>query len=68
MTPFDAPTARPNEPVDTGVGTAGTDQGMSAADAARLARYLPAMVEMAQRPDATPQFKNYVRLLRARVG
>lgn len=34
----------------------------------RLKRYLPAMMEMASRPDSTSQFRNYVRTLRAKVG
>lgn len=41
---------------------------MTPEDMDRLSRYLPALIEMAQRPDSTPSFRNYVRLLRAKVS
>lgn len=66
-----APTGRPNEPVTAGLGgPPGEDPlraQMTAEDLDRLKRYLPALIEMAQRPDATASFRNYVRLLRAKV-
>lgn len=73
VTPLSAPSTRPNEPVTTGLGTGGAGldglaQAQEQGDLDRLRRYLPALVEMANRPDATPGFINYVRLLRARVG
>lgn len=71
-TAFDAPTARPDEPVQTGLGlgASGVDLGqqLSQQDLDRLKRYLPALMEMASRDDATPSFRNYVRTLRAKVG
>ena len=71
LVPFGAPTARPDEPVDTGLGlgAAGVSaaEQMEAGDLERLKRYLPALMEAASRPDATPSFKNYVRILRSKV-
>lgn len=68
-----APTARPDQPIDAGLGQGGAGlsglrDAQQAGDLDRLKRYLPALVEMANRPDATPGFRNYVRLLRAKVG
>lgn len=66
-----APTGRPDEPVTAGLGgPPGADPlaaQMKAEDLDRLKRYLPALIEMAQRPEATSSFRNYVRLLRAKV-
>jgi hypothetical protein len=73
ITPMGAPTTRPDQPITAGMGqgAAGLDglaKAQEAGDLDRLKRYLPALVEMANRPDATPGFRNYVRLLRAKVG
>lgn len=73
LTPLGAPTTRPDQPIDSGLGQGGAGLGglqdaQQAGDLDRLKRYLPALVEMANRPDATPGFRNYVRLLRAKVG
>jgi hypothetical protein len=68
-----APTARPDQPITAGLGKGGAGldalaKSQESGDLDRLKRYLPALVEMANRPDATPGFRNYVRLLRAKVG
>jgi hypothetical protein len=73
MPTLGAPTTRPDEPVTTGIGAGGAglgavQQAQTQGDLDRLKRYLPALIEMAGRPDATPSFRNYVRLLRAKVG
>lgn len=76
LVPLDAPTQRPDEPVTAGaalgpgVGPEALGLGPEAEDAEdleRLRRYLPALMEMASRPDSTASFRNYVRVLRARV-
>ena len=73
LIPMDAPSTRPSEPITKGLGAGGAglgglDAAREAGDLDRLRRYLPALTEMATRPDATPGFINYVRLLRAKVG
>jgi len=40
---------------------------MASADIVKLRAYLPAMLEMANRPDATASFINYVRMLKAKA-
>lgn len=70
---LDAPSARPSEPITKGLGLGGAGmdglgKAQEAGDLDRLRRYLPALTEMANRPDATPSFVNYVRLLRSKVG
>jgi hypothetical protein len=53
-----------------GVGPDALGLGPSAemeADTERLKTYLPALIEMANRPDSTSSFRNYVRQLRSRV-
>lgn len=76
LTPLDAPTQNPDEPVTAGAATGpgvGPDAlGITPAaaetrDLAKLRAYLPALLEMANRPDATQSFINYVRELRARA-
>lgn len=68
MTPFSAPTAYPDEPINTpATGLPNQTQQLAQGDLERLERYLPALMEMANRPDSTPSFRNYVRLLRAKV-
>lgn len=70
--PFSAPTAYPDQPVTAGLGAAVApnplDQQMDQQDLDQLRKYLPALMEAASRPDATQSFRNYVRLLRAKVG
>jgi hypothetical protein len=70
-TPFNAPSARPDEPITSGLGmgAAGVSaaEQMQAGDLEKLRAYLPALIEAAGRPDATPSFKNYVRILRSKV-
>lgn len=73
---FGGPTQFPDRPVThgaeggpgagpeaLGVDNPGTD---SPQDLDRLRSYLPALVEMASRPDSTSSFRNYVRVLRAK--
>lgn len=76
IVPLDAPTTRPDEPVTAGaaagpgVGPEAIGLGAKAIeseDLDRLRRYLPALVEMANRPDSTASFRNYVRLIRAKT-
>src|SRR5690348_7314936 len=73
---LDAPSTRPDEPVTAGsplgpgIGPEAIGlgpQAVEAEDLDRLRRYLPALVEMANRPDATASLRNYVRLLRAKL-
>ena len=76
LTPLDAPSARPGEEVTSGaalgpgVGPEALGLGPSAMqdeDTERLKTYLPALIEMANRPDSTSSFRNYVRQLRSRT-
>lgn len=69
-----APTQNPNEPVTSGAATGpgpGLDSlGLSNPDAANvkaLAPYLPSLEIMAAQPNATPAFKNFVRVLRGNM-
>lgn len=73
-TPFGAPTANPDEPVTAGAASgpgAGSEAlgiGDPQAENARaMLPYLPAMEIMASSPQATPAFRNYVRLLRGQM-
>ena len=77
LVPLDAPTGRPDEavtagsPVGPGVGPDAIGLGPKAEegeDLDRLRRYLPALVEMANRADSTASFRNYVRLVRSKVS
>lgn len=69
---FGDPTAYPERAITTGLGGSNQAIDMQAQiqekDLERLRRYLPALVEMANRPDATASFRDYVRMLRAKVG
>lgn len=76
ITPLDAPTERPDEPVTTGmdrgpgagrasIGIPQTSQQQSARDASQIARYLPALEEAANRPGVPPSFIRFVRHLRS---
>ena len=50
------------------MGLASDPAVMASEDIVKLRAYLPAMLEMANRPDATASFKNYVRLLKAKAS
>ena len=76
LVPLDAPTERPDEPVTAGAALgAGIgpeqiglgDAAIESEDMTRLKTYLPALLEMASRPDSTASFRNYVRLVRAKA-
>lgn len=73
VTPLFAPTERPEEPITAGApfgegpgpapGKALSDE--SAEEARMLARYLPALENIANSPQGTPTFRRFVRFLRA---
>lgn len=76
LIPMGAPTQNPGEPI-----TAGMPQGpgpgstmpptpptLSPADAQRLQGYIPTLVLLASREDASPATKQFVRQLRAELG
>jgi hypothetical protein len=76
IVPMGAPTQNPGEPI-----TAGMPQGpgpgstmpptpptLSPADAQRLQGYIPTLVLLASREDASPATKQFVRQLRAELG
>ena len=73
VTPLDAPSARPNEPITAGLPVGGGPGpeavGLLAANtdtgAKDLAQYLPMLEFMASRPGASAQTRNFVRRLRA---
>lgn len=76
LTPLDAPSARPGEPVTDGAALGpgagaeaiGADRAtVDPQDAERLRGYLPALIELANRPDSTVELRNYVRTVRALV-
>lgn len=67
LTPLRAPTAYPEEPVTARPTGRGPSDAV-AQDLDRLRRYLPALMEMASRPSSSPSFRNYVRMLRSKVG
>jgi hypothetical protein len=76
LTPLDAPTARPGEPVTAGapVGPGvgpeaiGLDSGGQVrGDLEKLRRYLPAFIAQANRPEATDSFRQFVRQLRTEL-
>lgn len=73
VTPLNAPTQRPNEPVTSGART-GAGPGMSALGVAApdnsairqyMADALPMMEVAASQPFAGPEFRQFVRLLRS---
>jgi hypothetical protein len=79
LTPLNAPTERPDEPVHTGAvmgNSAGpevmTAPGMLAAqnneDIAKLAAYLPVYAQIADAPTTTNAFRNYYRYLKSQVN
>lgn len=74
LTPLSAPTALPNTPVTAGAGYGagpGVDalglpqslEDMSKADAGELRRYLPVLIDVAQRPDTPQGTRDFVREL-----
>jgi hypothetical protein len=74
VTPINAPTERPDEPITTGVASgpgAGPEALMLPAaddtneEKQRLLSYLPALEVAAQSPNSSQAFRNYVRVLRA---
>jgi hypothetical protein len=76
LTPLDAPTARPDEPVTAGapvgpgVGPEAIGLGPGAArqaDLQQLKAYLPVLIAQANRPNSTRGFRNFVRRLRAEM-
>lgn len=74
LTPLDAPSNRPGEPVTAGVpigpGVGMEALGLQSADAIdieEIAKYLPTLELMASQPSATTATRNWVRRLRAMV-
>lgn len=77
VTPLYAPTERPNEPITSGIAMGdgpgpevlGINQPSADTDAdrQRLLSYLPALETIAQSPNSSQSFRNYVRLLRANL-
>jgi hypothetical protein len=76
VTPFDAPTARPNEPVTAGAEMgagmgpqqAGIQTNLTAADAQAMAPMLKSLEIIANLPNSNPSTRNFVRQLRANLG
>lgn len=76
LTPLDAPTGRPDEPVTAGA-AAGPGVGpeaiglgpgaTKAADLQQLRAYLPVLIAQANQPTSTREFRNFVRRLRAEM-
>ena len=77
VTPLYAPTQRPDEPITAGIPMGagpgpevlGINQPSADTDAdrQRLLSYLPALETIAQSPNSSQSFRNYVRLLRANL-
>jgi hypothetical protein len=76
VTPINAPSERPDEPVTTGIAMgpgAGPEAltlpgaGDTNEDKQRLLSYLPALEVAAQSPNSSQAFRNYVRVLRANL-
>lgn len=74
VTPFHAPTERPNEPVTAGnplgpgpgpeaMGVAGGQQD----SLERFRPYLPVLIQVANRPESSAAFRNFVRYLRGNL-
>lgn len=75
ITPLNAPTQRPNEPVTAGApsgpgpGPAAIGLGMTAreqseVDTRQIARYLPSLERMANQPGVPPSFVRFVKYVR----
>lgn len=73
--PLDAPTQRPDEPVTAGVpsgpgvgpeaiGVGLSNRDQSKVDARQIARYLPSLERMANRPGVPPSFVRFVKYVR----
>jgi hypothetical protein len=77
ITPLYAPTQRPDEPITAGIPMGagpgpevlGINQPMTDTDSdrQRLISYLPALEVIAQSPNSSQAFRNYVRILRANL-
>ena len=77
VTPLYAPTQRPEEPITAGIPMGagpgpevlGINQPMTDTDSdrQRLISYLPALEVIAQSPNSSQAFRNYVRILRANL-
>lgn len=67
LTPLNAPTARPDEPVTEGVGqfTAPSPTDIDDSTREKLRGYLPTLLWLASRPQASEQTRQFVRQLRA---
>lgn len=76
ITPLDAPTERPDEPVTAGmdlgpgpdrasIGLSRTSAGQTRIDAGQVAQYLPALEQAANMPGVPASFVRFVRYLRA---
>ena len=67
LTPLDAPTARPEEPLQAGMEqfTATPPSQMDDATRERLRSYLPTLLWLASRPQASEQTRQFVRQIRA---
>lgn len=75
LTPFGAPSERPQEPIFAGLPSGpgagspfGAPSGLSQEEQARLRSYLPVLIFQASQPEASPQLKQYVRKLRGELG
>jgi len=75
LTPFGAPSQRPEEPITAGApfgpgpGPSVPPPGqMSQEQQQRLRSYLPVLIVMASRPEASSSLKQYVRQLRGELG
>lgn len=76
ITPFDAPTARPGEPVTAGAAmgpgmgpeAAGIQTNLTAADAQAMAPLLKSLEIIANLPNSNPSTRNFVRQVRAALG
>jgi len=76
LTPLDAPTQFPGEPVTTGINMgpgAGTEvmyannQTLSAEDLNKLREALPTMLRVAESPSSTNAYRNFVRYVKSIV-
>jgi len=74
LTPLDAPTDRPDEPVTTGIDMgegAGSEvmyaneSTLNTEDRQRMVQALPTLAILAESPSASNAFRNYVRYLRS---
>lgn len=67
LTPLDAPTARPDEPLQAGMDQFGAvpPTQMDEATRDRLRSYLPTLLWLASRPEASEQTRQFVRQIRA---